>query len=98
GVADERHVLEGPALVAHRREAPPDGAALEELLAFELSGEEAFTKGDGGVLVGVAEARAAPGLFRGLDDEGAVLVVETVGVDAPEAVRIFLEEESEGVE
>src|ERR1044071_8007857 len=87
-----------PAAIAHGRKIPPDRLVLEERMALELVCEQRLEEAHARVLVGAIEARALPGFLRGLDDEGRMTVVEAIGMDAPEPVRIRLEIEREGVE
>ena len=96
GIAHQHDVLVVPVPVLDRREGAPQRAVLDEARSLELVAEQRLAIGDGLVLVGLVEAGALPRVLGALDDEGRVLLVVLIGVDAEQAVLVLLEDEGEG--
>ena len=71
---------------------------MEEPLAIEVFGEEAFAEGDAFGLGHPVEAGGTPGFLAAFDDEGAGLRLETIAVGLKPAIFGLFEEEREGGE
>ena len=67
-------------------------------MALQLLGEQRLASAQRLGLVHLVEAERAPRVLRGLDDPGARVLVEGVGVDLDEPGLGLLEDEGEGVE
>src|SRR4051812_33294538 len=66
-------------------------------MAVQMVLEDVFQAPEGLIGAELAEAQRLPGLQRALDDAGAGLAVEAVGMKPDPAGRGFLEGEREGV-
>ena len=67
-------------------------------MAVEITREQSLAITDAFVGAHAVDAEAAPHLFRAFDDEGAGVVIATVGVGLDPAGFGFLEDEGEGLE
>lgn len=102
-VADQHDVLMMPLAAENAIEVEPRRAAqvagiAHQLVAIEILAEYALAKRDRARLVGLVEAGGQPILLARLNDEGAGVGIETVGVELePTPFRLF-EGEGEGIE
>ena len=102
-IAEQHDVAGGPVLVGDAIEVEPVASAQvravgQQAVSFQIRREELFAKGERLRGVGRIEAVREPRLLGALDDKGAQLFVETVGMDGEPAVLGSLEDEGEGIE
>src|SRR5207237_1756377 len=80
------------------QEVDPERAVRHQPPAAQLRLEEGFAVSDAFRLARRIQACVTPGSLRTLDDEGAGVRVEGIGVNLEEAVVVAPEDEGEGVE
>ena len=97
GVAEQDDVAVVPAPAADGDEADPQRPVGQQLVAVQLGGEQVLAERDALGLAGLVEPGRPPGGLGALDDEGAGVGVEGVGVDLEHAVLGGAEDEGEGV-
>src|SRR6186997_3715909 len=95
-VPQEHNVLRVPPRVSDGGKPAPQRTVLEEAVPLQLLGEERLTEGQGGVFVVLRETGGPPGGVGSLDDERGAAGGILIGVNPPEPVWRFLEEEGEG--
>src|SRR5258706_12474033 len=81
-----------------RHEADPLRVVAEQPAAAEITREELLAVGDALRLAHAVQPGTAPCVVRALDDEGARLAGEWIGVHLAEAVLVGAKEKAERVE
>ena len=97
GVAEQDDVAVVPAPAADGDEADPQRPVGQQLVPVQLGREQVLAERDALSLAGLVEPGRPPGALGALDDEGAGVGVEGVGVDLEHAVLGGAEHEGEGV-
>ena len=95
-IPHQHDIFMHPALTMNNREGPPVGAVRQDFMAAQFFFVQFGHIGRCRCLIILIQARSAPGIFGGFNNQRRQTFFVLVGMGIPDAVLVFLEGEGKG--